>query len=430
MQLGLCCSPLQHAFAHGLAGRLERNLGITTLIVEDGSAPLPAVWEQASAAGAVLLLLDPVSAPGPVNRREWASLLEHTGAPPVALLRFGPCQYPKLLERRPFFAPANAAEAERWVERWLVELLPRREDGIDAAPVSVPVPEEWWPRLVDRPGVCLAAAEDAGAAQAFAHDAGRHFQGVFWIGCERRPAAPVLSEVEHFSRGAGRLLFILVHATGLPLDGLHGPHSYLVLEGEPAVAESGDPLAAWVGACETSSFPGSMMDLMLGRRTDWEPLVTVLDRDRRLYRPPGRFTASREAGHRHLEVLEETFRGWRQHAPLCRELSAEAAGALHRGLECSHPAARGLCLHLALFLLSEKRHAEAVAWLRTLVEEAGRESDLPTARRARMELSWLVDDAGAPRPDIALGEQLAFDFAPSEPPPLVPAPTVAEAPGP
>ena len=270
MQLGICCSSLRRAFALGLAERLDRNFGITSLIVEEDSAPVSAVWYQASAADAVLLLLDSVSAPGPVHRRDWESLLEHTGNPPVALLRFGPCLYPKLLERRPFLEPANATEAERWVERWLVGLLPSQEEGIDAAPASAPVREEWWLRLVDTPGTRIAAAEDADAAQAFANQAGGHFQGVFWIGCEHRSVPAILGEIEHCSRAAGRLLFILVHAA-LPLDLPANRHSYLVLEGTPMAIQSGDPLAPWAGVCQAAGFPGSMMDLMLGRRSDWQP---------------------------------------------------------------------------------------------------------------------------------------------------------------
>ena len=415
MQLGLCCSSLQHAFARSLADLLERNLGITTLIIEDDSAPISAIWDQATAADAVLLLLDSISAPGQVNRRDWESLLEHAGTPPVAIVRLEACHYPKLLERRPLFLAASVAiEAWRWVESWLAGLLlPRDEEGIEPASSSAaPAPDEWWARLVDQPGTCFAAADEGGAAQGFARAARRHFQGVFWIGCERRPEAAILDEIEHWSRGATRLLFILVH-TQYPPDLPGGRrHSYLVLEGKPPVVHSDDPLSLWVGVCQASGFPGSMMDLMLGRRTEeWESLVTVLDRKRRLYRPPGRFITNRKARQRHLEVLAETFHNWRLQLPLCRELAGETGVALRYGFECASPAARELCLDFALFLQAEKRHPEAVGWLRTVLEAAEQESDLSTACRARKELSWLVDDAGAVVPDVvAVGEQLAFDF--------------------
>ncbi len=411
MQLGLCCSSLQRSIARNLADRLERNLGCSTLIIEEDSAAVSATWDEASASDAVLLLLDAVSAPGPVNRRDWESLLEHAGAPPVAVVRLAPCQYPKLLERRRFFAAGSALEAERWVECWLMELLPGHE-GIHAASAAEPVPDEWWPHLVDQPGIHVAGAGDSTAARAFAHAAGRHFQEVFWIGCEHRPASTILAEIEHWSKGAARQLFILVY-TAMPADLLPrgGRHSYLVLEGTPAVVDSGDPAARWIGACQTSGFPGAILDLLIGPGVEWQSLVAVLDRARGLYVPLGRFMTNRKARERHLVVLEETFRNWRLQTSLCRELTGEAAGALRYGFECKSPAARDLCLHLALFLLGEKRNQEAVTWLRILVGEAEGECDLATAQRARHELSWLVDDAGAPIQDVAaVGEQLAFDF--------------------
>jgi hypothetical protein len=409
MQLGLCCSSLQRAFAQNLQERLERNLGVSTLIVEEDSAPVSAVWEQASAADAVLLLLDSISAPGPVKRDDWESLLAHPGAPPVAMLRLGPCHYPKLLERRLFVASSSPPlAAERWVESWLVKMMTRHEQGIDAAPVSAPVPADWWERLVDRPGICFAGAGDIAAAQALAHQAHGHFQGVFWIGCQHRPSIGILGEIEHWSRTAERLLFVLV-SPGWPLDFPGSRHSYLVLEGELPPIQSGDSLAPWVGVCQGHGFPASLIDLMLGPRPDWQPLATVLDRDRRLYRTDGQYTANQEAEERHLTVLEETFRAWRNHSLLCSELIAEAASAVRYGFQRHLPVARDLCLQLALFLLSGKRTPEAVFWLRMLTEEADRQSDLATARRARHELSWLVDDTGQLLHD-EIGLQLTFEF--------------------
>jgi hypothetical protein len=54
MQLGLCCSPLQQPFACRLAARLERNLGITTLIVTTASQTIAEAWEQTSACTAAV----------------------------------------------------------------------------------------------------------------------------------------------------------------------------------------------------------------------------------------------------------------------------------------------------------------------------------------------------------------------------------------
>jgi hypothetical protein len=320
----------------------------------------------------------------------------------VALLRLGPCHYPKLLERRLFIAsPTTAIDAERWVERWLVKMMPRQEEGIDTAPVPTTIPDEWWRQLIDRPGICFATARDTSAAQALAHQARGHFHGVFWTGSA--------AEIEHRSRSTERLLFVLV-SPGSTLNSQGGRHSYLVLDGAPATIATTDPLAPWVGVCQYQGFPGSMMDLMLGPRADWEPLAKIIDPTRRLYRTEGRYTTMQEAETRHLAVLQETFHSWRNQSPLCRDLIAEAEAALRYGFHHHLAAARELCLQLALFLLAEKRTAEAVTWLRTLEQEADRESDIATARRARHELSWLVDDAGHLRQDIEIGQQLAFDF--------------------
>ena len=415
MQLGICHSSRQRSVAQALAGRLERNLGVRTLPIEDDTVAVCFTWEQASASDAVLLLLDAITAPGPVNRGDWASLLDHTGAPPVALIRVEPCHFPKLLERGPrFLSTADALEAVRWVERWLVELLlPRDEAGLLAAGTagSAQVPAEWWTRLVDRPGDCAAAAEDIDAAQAFAREARRHFQGVFWIGCEHRPPVAILDEIAHWARGATRLLFILVHAPAEPLDLPVGRHSYLVLAGSPPVLQSDDALAPWVGVCQASGFSGAVMEL-LGRRPDeWAELVVALDRERGLYRPLGRYVTNRRARQRHLEELSGAFDKWRMKPDLCRQLLGEAAAALRYGFESNSPIARQLCLELALFLQAEKRNPEAVGWLRVLEEESERHSDVAMARRACNEISWLVDDSGSAVAEATpVGEQLGFDF--------------------
>lgn len=423
MQLGICCSPLQHQFAVRLANRLSRNLGITTVIISDESAPLMESWEQASASDAVLLMLDGKSAPGPVKRDDWQPLLEHNGAPPVATLKLEPCFYPKLLERSRFFAPnGNELEAERWVERWLVSATSagasaevKRISSVDSAAIGSTA--RWWTNAVDTPGRLTLTSSDIDAVQSFACEAGSHFRGVVWIGCEGLPPETLAAEVEFQSAAVadGRLLFVLVHAApdmAIP-PALAGEtrHSIVVVEAGSetiAAASAERPIEAWIGACRKSGFPGMMLDLMLGteRRHEWESLVSPLTLDRRWYRPRGGMASNPETCQRHLEALQELFRARRRQPDLCRELIGEAAWAIHR----NGPSSNELCLDLALFLLAEQRVAEALTWLRILAATADEQDEF--AIQAREELRWLVDEFGSyrrPQP-IVSGEQVQFDF--------------------
>jgi len=440
MQLGICCSPLQHQLAVRLTRRLERNLGITTVIVADESAPLMESWEQASASDAVLLMLDRRSAPGPVKRDDWQSLVEHNGTPPVATLKLEHCFYPKLLERRLFFAPdGNELEAERWVERWVVSLIStgagteiQRIVSADSFGggrlLEARSPAEWWTTVVDAPGVLTLTPSDIDAVQTFACEAGSHFQGIVWMGCEGVPPEALTAEIEFRCAaasegpnsgkvGSGRLLFVLVHAEPEmaipPVCAGEPRHSFVIVEGRPEAgagnsAERRNPIEAWIGACRQSGFPGALLDLMLGqeRRHEWESLVTPLTADHRWFRPGSGMAPNREACQRHLETLQELFGGWRRRPELCRELVGEAAWAI----ECNRPVSNELCLDLALFLLAEKRMAEAVTWLKILAATADQQDEF--AIQAREELRWLVDEFGSyrrPEP-IVSGEQVPFDF--------------------
>ena len=419
MQLGICCSPQQHQFAATLASRFERNLGITTVIVADEHAPLMESWDQASASDAVLLMLDRRSAPGPVKRDDWQGLLAHTGAPPVATLKLEHCYYPKLLERGRFFAATsgNQLEVERWVERWLVSIQTTGA-GTEIQRIlsaGAPIPAEWWAKAVDTSGVLTIPPDDIDAVQTFAYEAGLHFRGVVWIGCEGVPPEALTAEIEFRCAAvdSGRLLFVLVHAEP---DLVIPPacvvrHSFVIVEGRPREAlGAGNPIEAWIGACRPSGFPAALLDLMLGqeRRHEWESLVTPLTADHRWFRPRGDEVApNREASKRHLEALQDSFRAWRRQPELCRELVGEAAWAIQRDQLTS---SSELCLDVALFLLAEKRTAEAVTWLRILAVTADEQDEF--AIQAREELRWLVDEFGCyrrPQP-IVSGEQVSLDF--------------------
>ena len=119
VRLSICCSSRAAAIAARLARRLERNLGIRTLLVEEDSAPVWETWEEGAAADAVLILLDGVSAPEPLRLQEWKGLVDHDGDPPIAFARLEECAYPKLLERRIFFPADDGPALDRAVERWL-----------------------------------------------------------------------------------------------------------------------------------------------------------------------------------------------------------------------------------------------------------------------------------------------------------------------
>jgi len=415
MQLGICCSPLQHQLAARLTSRLERNLGITTVIVADESVPLMESWEQASASDAVLLMLDRKSAPGPLKRDDWQSLLEHNGAPPVATLKLEHCFYPKLLERTRFFAPnGNELEAQRWVERWLVGIASSRTgteiQRILSTDSSGATPAEWWTSAVDAPGVLTLTPDDIDAVQTFACEAGSHFQGILWIGCESVPHEALISEIEFRSAAVpgGRFLFVLVHAGSDMAIPTESRHSFVIVEGRPEAIVAKAPIEAWIGACRNSGFPGVLLDLMLGheRRQEWERLVTPLTANRRWFRPRSETAPTQETCRRHLEALQDLFRGWRRQPELCRELAGEAVWAIQR----NPLASRELCLDLPLFLLAEQRMPEAVTWLKILAATADEHDQF--AIQAREELRWLVDEFGSyrrPQP-IGPGEQVAFDF--------------------
>ncbi len=430
MQLGICCSPLQRQLAGRLVERLGRNLGIkAVVIVTDEAAPLMETWEQASASDAVLLMLDRDSAPGPVKREAWQSLLDHNGEPPVATLRLEACAYPKLLERSRFFAPPGGDElaAERWVECWLVSLLTNSshaemqgilraaDHGHDA---------QWWASAVDTPGVLIPSSEKIDAVQTFAAEAAAHFHGVIWLGLEGLPPEAQQARIEHHCTEAAaedaRFLLVLVYAApGLAIPAT-GRHSFVILEGGPPETSEANSAfwAALAGTCRRSGFPAVLLDLMagFGSRQQWAKLVVPLTADARWFRPRANLGTNAEACQRHFETLQEVFRFWRSQRELCRELAGEAAWAIER--HCGLGLGPGeLCQDLALFLLEEKRMMEAVAWFRMLALAEDEKDEF--AIRAREELRWLVDEFGSyRRPEPILpGDQAAFDF-----PGFVPAP--------
>ena len=406
LRLGICCSSRNAPLASELAARLERNLGIVILIVSEDTALAAETWEQASASSAVLILLDATNARGPVRREVWQSLLEHNGEPPVAITRLEPCQYPKLLERGRFHAMEDPLAMARWVERWVIsELLPVATAS--AFPIAglpgVSLPSELWTHLVDQPGAI--SASDLDTAQAFAHQAAAHFDGVCWLVCEDTPPDALTAEIEHKGERGMRLLFILAGAEGGAVTaGLkQSRHSFVIVPPSTADAVLSDhPAAAWLGACPQAGFPKLLLERMAGELGDWADLTIPLTPDRSWIRPAYRFSSTDATRARCVQVLQEVFAFRRRWSGLCRDLAGTCATALRA------PFSDELCLDLALFLLDEGRRAEAVAWLQIL---KGHASNDHWQRRAVEELRWLVDDAGDLIPSLLLpGDQLDFGF--------------------
>ncbi len=381
VQLSICCSSRTSGIAARLAARLERNLGIRTLLVQEDSAPVSETWEEGAAADAVLILLDAHTAPPPLRREDWKGLIDHDGAPPLAFVRCEDCAYPKLLERRPFFAADT--QLDRALEAWLVPMLPA-QPGIDPAPVSANVPDDWWAQLVDAPGHLETA--DIDAAQTFAHAARKHFQSVVWIGCAGREPALIRAELE-WRAPQGRVLAILAHIDKplkLPLSRCS------VLQVVGPVPE-GDADAA-LGACYAPVFLGSLA-VELG--ADLSQAV-LLDRGEALYRLRATPAASPDLRQLHLEALQRRFQHWRQRPDLVLLLVAEVPAALAHGFSHDWARASELCRRTAFLLLGAGRRREGIRLFHRLLLEAEDRGDTDTAEEARHELSWLTGEDDEP----------------------------------
>lgn len=364
-----------------LAERLERNLGTRTLLVQEDGAPVSETWEEGAAADAVLILLDGLSAPPPLRREAWAGLLAHNSAPPVAFIRTEDCAYPKLLERRPFFAADS--HLYRAVEAWATGLLPSLP-GISLAPFSAPVSEDWWRVLVDEPG--HLETDDPDAAQSFAYASRKHFQAVVWIGCAGREPALIRAELQ-WRAPSGRVLVVLAH-----LDKpIRLPASRLsIIQVIGPVPEGGGDSA--LGACYAPILPGDLAAELGADLTAAVPLDTT-SKFLRLRNAPGCAPAMRQ---RHLEALQRRFQHWRQHPDRVLPLVAEVPAALAHGFEFDWPRASELCRRTAFLLLNAGRRREGIRLFHKLLVEAEERGDSVTAGEARHELSWLTSEDDQP----------------------------------
>jgi hypothetical protein len=396
VQLSICCSSRGSATAARLAARLERNLEIQTLLIEEDSVPVYETWEEGTAAGAILILLDGLSAPAPLRRESWSALIDHDAEPPVAFACLEPAAYPKLLERRPFFPAADPLTLDRAVERWLAAQLPSFP-GIEINHHPAPFPDDWWPSLVDSPGQTTTA--DPAAAHAFAHHAAPHFQSVLWIGAARRDPALIRAELDH-RLPAGRTLVVLAHLDK-PLKNLPARHSYLQILGAPPVQDLSPALAACYAPC----FPAWFATELGADLSQAVPLQQSV-----WYRTAHTGPSNDELRLRHLQLLHRYFQGWKSNPEPCRTLLAELPAALDFAFPRHWTQAVELCRRAAFLLKADGRRREAIRLFHRLLLEAEEQMDRDTADDARHELSWLTgEDTPQRRPSEPAG-QLSLDL--------------------
>jgi len=397
MRLSICCSSRSAAASTRLARRLERNLGIRTLLIEEDEVPVSETWEEGAASDAVLVLLDAVSAPAPIRVEAWKSLINHDGNPPIAFARFENCAYPKLLERRRFFPSDDLIVLERAVERWLTAQLPVLP-GISPAAVETEIPEDWWASLADQPG--SVTTPDIAAAQAFAHHAAGHFQGVVWIGCAGREAPVIRAELDHRTAGEGRWLAVLAHLDK-PLKLPESRNSYLQVLGVPPKSALHNP----IGACYAPCFPGWFARKLGGDLS----MATLVDAANDMYRLASVPLLDPKTQARHLHSIHGYFKSWKTHPVPCRDLLNEVPAAIQYGFEQDWTCAAEVCRRAAFLLLNDGRRREGIRLMHRLMVEAEARGDSETAADARHELSWLTDEEDPERRKVIVaGEQLSL----------------------
>jgi len=272
------------------------------------------------------------------------------------------------------------------------------QPGIEAAAITAEVPEDWWPSLVDQPG--RVTTDDVAAAQAFAHHAAGHFQGVVWIGCAGREPALIRAELDHRT-GEGRMLAILAHIEK-PLKLPESRHSYLQVLGSPPEAQTTNA----IGACHAPAFPGWFARELGGDLTQ----AVLLDAENDLFRLPHRPQTDTETRQRHLTILHRYFQSWKTDPDPCRTLLNEVPAAIQFGFAEDWLHATELCRRAAFLLLRDGRRREGIRLLHRLLVEAEDYGDADTAADARHELSWLTDEDEPARLGITGGEQLALEL--------------------
>lgn len=198
----ICHAREDAEFAREAAAMVEQNVSAHVSYEESAGDFLGAV-ERAISGDLALVILSPHSVT-PWKRERWEAAL--VDAPrefgtQIVFLLAGECKFPDLLRRKIFFDSSRASAAGlRAFKRWLLE----QSSGAAEKPVHLPLEpaaplapeslERLFVALADRPGVADLAREEA---LGFAREAGRDFEGAFWIHCGGRSRAGVLGDLAH-----------------------------------------------------------------------------------------------------------------------------------------------------------------------------------------------------------------------------------------
>ncbi len=383
--------------------------------------PVSETWEEGLDATGLLVLLHPDAMPPQPSRQYWGRLIDYNGPRPIAYVQCGARAYPPVFERRSFFRwPAD----QRALERWVVALLPRTQLS-SVAPAQAEVPEELWTVLVDGAGTYWVTGKPGTGksrmAQAFAYAARGHFQSTIWIGCGRRSAESIQSEIEH-RMPAGRSLFVLDDLRA-PLALPAAPHSVLITGPQPMgegewldledqfrlLPVSDSPLLQAMSVCLAPDF-----SLSLAREIAGEPqalpghAAELLDTVRDRYRLVRPIEVSPELPGRHFDAVLGRFRHWRAKPAACAEVDYELEPALDFGFASAWEESVDLC-RAAFDCYSEGgRQRDAVAVMRLLEAEAEGRGDRATVDFAKGRLAWVVDGDGELKVFVNEGDQLSL----------------------
>lgn len=417
--VSLCGAPAAEALVRP---RLERFPGLRLQSLTTVDAPVSETWEEGLDATGMVVLLHPDAMPPQASRHYWGGLIDYPGPRPIAYVHCGARAYPPVFERRSFFRwPAD----QRALERWVVGLLPRTPAST-VAPAAAEVPEELWSVLVDGAGAYWITGRPATGksrmAQAFAHAVRGHFQATLWIGCGRRSAAAIQSEVDR-RLPAGRTLLVLDDLRE-PLALPGAPHSVLVTgpellgEGEWLDLEERFPLPPAgcspglreaMSACVGADFP-----LSLAREIAGEPealpgeAAEVVDAVRERYRLVQPVSVGPDVEGRHFAAVLHRFRYWRARPEACAAADYELEAALAFGFAEAWEETIDLC-RAAFDCYSEGgRQREAVAVMERLEAEAEGRGDRAAADVARGKLVFVVDGDGELKSFVGEGEQLSL----------------------